>query len=153
MIHQQDSRNLPGSHTLITLLTCRLRPHIYDMCPEICSIPCLSNPDCSTQPTMRRYKLITNIYKSAECTSLAQCVSVDSATSSAQTEHKVLPRCQERSWSQVGRQPWDGCRDRTLRDTAATFAGLELLHEEPGARWVVPALKLTLVSRWDKPLW
>lgn len=90
MIHQQDSRNLPGSHALITLLICRLCPHVHDVCPEICSTLCLSNPDSSTQPSMRRYVLITNIYKAAECISLAQHVSVNSATNSAKTEQEVL---------------------------------------------------------------
>lgn len=119
------------------------------MCLEICSTLYLCNPDCPMQPSTRGYVLITNIYKAAECICLAQHVSADSATNSAKTEQEVLPHEQERSWIQVGRQLWNGCRDRRLRDATAMLTGLELSHKESWATEKGRELHGT-TPRWGK---
>lgn len=50
-----------------------------------------SAPPCVYATPMRRYVLIANIYKAAECISLAHHVSLNSATNSAKAEQEVIP--------------------------------------------------------------
>lgn len=74
----------------MALLTCRLCPPGHDVHSEVCSMLCLWNHDCFTQPSTRRYALHTNIYKAAEGIFLAQHISTDGAINMAKNEQEEL---------------------------------------------------------------